>query len=345
MENKNSSSEEIDLGQLFQLIGNAFKKLFRFIGDIIKSIFHAFILFLQFLQIHFLKFLIAGIVGVILGWILDSTKEDVYRSSMIVEPNFNSVQQLYNNVEFYDELAEEKESQVLAEVLQLTEEEAQSIKEFTIESFSDQTQKIRQFSEFIRELDTTSQKLITYEDYLKNFNDINAKFHRIQIKATNPRVAKKCQPVIVKSIENNQYFKIQKKVNEQNLALQDTIIEKQLMELDSLQTFYKKLKVIEAQKANGATSINLAEKATESNSEIELLRQARLLKESKIKLNTQRANTENTINVISDFPRKGVLVNNFTSKFKFLLPLLLIILTFLALVIVALSRFLKNFNT
>ena len=32
----NASSEEVDLGQLFKLIGDAFNRLFRFIGNIFK---------------------------------------------------------------------------------------------------------------------------------------------------------------------------------------------------------------------------------------------------------------------------------------------------------------------
>ena len=41
--------EEIDLGKLFSLIGNAFSKLFNNIGLLLKVLFHYFILLLIFL--------------------------------------------------------------------------------------------------------------------------------------------------------------------------------------------------------------------------------------------------------------------------------------------------------
>ncbi|MDY8138667.1 hypothetical protein [Aquimarina sp. 2201CG5-10] len=345
MSNKENTSEEIDLGQLFKFIGDGFNKLFHFIGNIFKTTFHLIILFLQFIRTHFIKFVIAGTLGLGVGWYWDSISDPIYRSSMIVEPNFNSVQQLYNNIEFYNELAEKKESRVLGLALKVSDSLAKTIVGVKIESFSDNTQRIRQFSEFIQELDTVSRKLVEYEDYLKNFNDINAKFHRIQIDATDPEVAKKCQNAILKSIENNEYFQLQKKVNDENIALKDSLIEKQLGEIDSLHYFYKRIKLLEANKPVSSTSINLAEDTSvSSTTEIDLLLQSKELKEEKIQLNNLKANTENTINVISDFPAKGVLSKEFLKSKKILFPLILISLVFFILMLLSLNTYLKNYN-
>ncbi len=344
MSNKENTSEEIDLGQLFTLIGNAFNRFFRFIGNIFKGLFHYIILFLQFIQQHFWKFAIAGVIGIIGGGYWDYVSEPVYKSSMVVEPNFNSVQQLYNNIEFYNELAEEEEFQSLAEALKVSVEEAASMKKFEIESFSDQTQKIKQFSEFIKELDTISQKKVDFDDYLKNFNNINAKFHKVTIEAKDAKVAKKCQWAIVSSIENNQYFKLQKQINEINLALQDSIVEKQLLEIDSLQKFYRKIKTLEASKPEGSTSINLADSESDKSPEIELLSQIKLLKNEMVVLNDKKANTTNTINIISAFPNKGVLINDVLKRKIVLLPLVLIGAVFLFLWVLSLNTFLKNYK-
>ncbi|MDX1365831.1 MAG: hypothetical protein R3243_16620, partial [Arenibacter latericius] len=157
---QNSSSDEIDLGQLFQLIGNGLKKLFLFLGNIFKSIFHVIILFLLFLQRHFLKFVITGVIGLALGIYLDMTKEPRYLSTMVVEPNFNSVQQLYNNINFYNELAEAKDSIALAEALDISVKEASYISKFEVESYSDENQKVQLFDKFVRSLDSTTKKAI-----------------------------------------------------------------------------------------------------------------------------------------------------------------------------------------
>lgn len=344
MSNKENTSEEIDLGQLIKLIGAGINRLFTFIGNIFKWIFHLLILFLQFIQTHFWKFTIAGVVGIIFGTYLDYTAETIYRSSMVVEPNFNSVQQLYNNIEFYNDLAEEGENRSLGVALEISDSLAGTIKSVTIESFSDNTQKIRQFSEFIQELDTISRKLVDYDDYLENFNDINSKFHKVTIDASSSIVAKKTQKAILKSIENNEYFMLQKEVNDLNISLKDSLIEKQLIEIDSLQDFYKKIKYIEANKPQGSTSINLAEETSTSASEIDLLLQSKQLKEEKIRLNNLKVNTENTVNVISDFPRKGARVNEFLKSNKVIFPVIFIGLVLLFLTILSLNSYLKNYN-
>ena len=183
--NSNSSSEEVDLGQLFQMIGNGFKKFFNFIGNIFKGIFKIIIHFLLFIQKHFIMFAIAGVVGLAIGVYLDIIKEPKYISTMVVEPNFNSVQQLYNNVNFYNELAISEDSTALAEALDITRSEAGHIKMFSVESYSDENQKVQLFDKFVRSLDTTTQKAIDMEKYLLNFNSLDARFHTISVTATN----------------------------------------------------------------------------------------------------------------------------------------------------------------
>ncbi|MBQ0740806.1 hypothetical protein J9332_41685, partial [Aquimarina celericrescens] len=88
-------------------------------------------------QQHIIKFAIVGIVGLAIGVFLDINKQPEYLSTMVVEPNFNSVQQLYNNINFYNELAKSQDSIALAEALNITSKEAGSIKEFVVESYSD----------------------------------------------------------------------------------------------------------------------------------------------------------------------------------------------------------------
>ncbi|WP_299315615.1 hypothetical protein [uncultured Aquimarina sp.] len=347
MSNKENTSEEIDLGQLFKLIGDGINKLFRFIVNFFKGVFHAIILFLQFTRKHFLKFVIAGVVGVAIGWYLDSSVQPIYRSSMIVEPNFNSSQQLYNNVEFYNELAKEEAYKTLAAALKISDKEAETITRIEIEAFSDENQKLKQFSNFVATLDSVSRSHISYESYLENFNNINAKFHKIELSSTNATVAKKCQKTIVRSIENNTYFNTQKITNDVNVSLSESTVKEQIQQVDSLKNFYQELKILELKRPERSTgtSINLASDNTNPDrSEITLLDKKMSLNYEIQRINQQKANTENIINVISDFPDKGGLVNDFFAKRKVLLPIILILLTFIGLLLFAFNRYLKNYS-
>lgn len=346
MSTKENASEEIDLGQLFKLIGDGFNKLFRFIENICKGLFHVFIIFLLFIQKHFLKFMIVGLIGIGTGWYWDTVTDPIYRSSMIVQPNFNSTQQLYNNVEFYNDLAEEKAYKTLAASLKISDLEAQTIIKIEIEAFTDDNQKLKQFSNFVSTLDSTSRASLSYKDYLENFNNIQARFHKIELDSKNPEVAKKCQNAIVRSIENNKYFKTQKLTNDLNIKLSETNIDDQLKQVDSLKIFYQELKLLELKKPEGTseTSINLSSDSKSlDRSEITLLdRSKRLNSEIQI-LNQRKANTENIVNVMSDFPDKGGRVNDLTTKKKVLLPIFLIAISLIILGMLSLNKYLGNY--
>lgn len=340
----NSSSEEVDLGQLFQLIGNGFRKFFNFIGSIFKGIFNIIIHFLLFIQKHFLKFAIAAVVGLSIGIYLDIIKDPKYISTMVVEPNFNSVQQLYNNVNFYNELAEVQDSTTLAEALDIARSEASHIKKFSVESYSDENQKVQLFDKFVRSLDTTTQKAIDMEKYLLNFNSFDARFHTISVIATNNSVAKKIQPSIINSISRNDYFNLQKDISDINLNLQDSIYRKQITEIDSLQLLYKRVMIKEADNPMQGTNISLGDNGGNENKELALINKMEELKSGLVELNKERANKSSILNVISAFPRRGVEVKGIWNSYKFWIPVGLIGLTLLVLGMLDLNTYLKNYK-
>lgn len=297
-----------------------------------------------FVQKNIIVLAIAVVVGGIGGYFLDTITPEKYVSRMVVEPNFNSVQQLYNNIAFYNDLAEAKDSVALATALNITEREAGTIEEIFVDSYSDDNQKIKLFDEFIRELDTTTVKAIDFENYLENFNSMDARFHRISLISTDNRVAKKTQSAIINSISVNDYFKLQKRINDENLALQDTIYKKQLAEIDSLQSLYRTVLVKEAEKPMQGTNINLAEGGESTNRELALVQEKDILKEKLVALNRERANKSTIINVISDFPTRGVEQKGLLKSYKFKMPLLLLGLVIGVLGALELNRFLKTYN-
>jgi hypothetical protein len=337
-------SEEVDLGQLFKLIGNAFDRLFKFIASIFIGIFNLIILFLLFIQKHIIKFALVGFVGLAIGIYLDLNKEISYISTMVVEPNFNSVQQLYNNIEFYNELAEAKDSIALADAFSISLKEASSIKGFHVESFSDENQKVQLFDKFVRSLDTTAQKTIDMESYLKNFNSFDARFHNISVVATDNSIAKKIQPSIINSISRNSYFNLQKEISDVNIKLQEDVYNKQIAEIDSLQLLYKRVMLKEVERPMEGTNISLGENGGKDNKELALINKMDDLKSNLVRLNEERANKSSILNVISDFPRRGVEVKGILNSNKFRVPAFLLILTFLMFALLSLNTYLKSYK-
>lgn len=337
-------SEEVDLGHLFRLIGNAFDRFFRFIGSIFKGIFRVVILFLLFLQKNLIKLVLVGVLGLAIGFYLDRAKQTKYISTMVVEPNFNSVQQLYNNINFYNELAGAEDSTALAEALKITKKEAGTIKEFKVESYSDENQKIQLFDRFVRSLDTTTQKAIDMEAYLKNFNSFDARFHTVSVIATDNSIAKKIQPIIINSISSNEYFKLQKETDSVNIEFQEKLYNKQIVEIDSLQALYKRVMEKEAARPMEGTSINLGENGGKENKELALINKIEELKSSLVMLNEERANKSSILNVISDFPNKGVKQKGVLKSYKFLVPFVMLILALFVFALLSLNTYLRNYK-
>ncbi|MEN8856686.1 MAG: hypothetical protein ABF260_01280, partial [Flavobacteriaceae bacterium] len=99
--NQKTNEEEVDLGSLFIIIGNGFKKLFNFIGSVFKGLFHFLISILIFLKDNIVKIGIAAFIGFAIGVFLQVKSADKYESQMLVQPNFKSANQLYNNISYY----------------------------------------------------------------------------------------------------------------------------------------------------------------------------------------------------------------------------------------------------
>ncbi|OBX23967.1 hypothetical protein LX77_01908 [Gelidibacter algens] len=337
-------NEEVDLGQLFNAIGRLFERFFRFIGRIFKGLFGVILLFLFFIQKHFVKFAVVVVIGFIIGAILDAKKEPKYISTMVIEPNFNSVQQLYNNIAFYNELAKAEDFLSLSEALSITETEALAIRKFKVESYSDENQKIVLFDKFVRSLDTTTQKAIDMKSYLENFNSYDARFHTISVIASVNTVAKKIQPAIISSISNNSYFNLQKDISDSNIKLQDSLYNKQITEIDSLQLLYKRVMLKEAERSLQGTNISLGENGRQDNKELSLINKMEDLQLGLVELNKERGNKSSILNVISDFPRKGVRDKGILKSYKFLIPSALLIVTVLLILLLSLNKYLKNYS-
>ena len=69
------------------------------------------------------------------------------------------------------------------------------------------------------------------------------------------------------------------------------------------------------------------------------------IKSELVELNELEASKSNILNVISDFPRRGVEEKGLFTKYKFVIPLLLIGFLLFALSILELNKFLKQYTS
>jgi len=312
--------DEVDLGSLFKVIGKGFKNLLSAIVQLLRTIFHILILGLIFLRKNALKLGISVFIGAAIGLYLDLTLPVKYSSTMVVEPNFKSTQQLYNNINYYHELVKQKDSNLLAQTFHISASEASNLKGFYIEPIKNENEKYELLSDFIEEVDTTTVRNINIKEFKKSFTDYDYKYHKVKVKSLSNTIFEKLNTPIISSIENNPYYKYQKKINDENLLQNEKVLVKSLQEVDTLRKIYNEVLITEAKKAEIGTNITLAQGVKKTN-ELELFDENLKLNKELIDNNKEKAETTEIINVVSTFSKVGIEERSIFKRKTFILGL------------------------
>ena len=336
------NSDEIDLGQLFKVIGNMFERLFGFIGNILKKLFWIILLVLIGARKHFLKIALLLAIGYVAGFLIDRSKVPVYGANLIVEPNYGSARQLYNNINYYNALVEDKDTMQLSRVFNIKPSDAAKLKGFFIQPDDNENSRLQSYSRILKNLDSTAIKYFDYDSYKENTQPTEFAYHIIGVASLDKSIYPSLQPSIINSIENNKYFQLKKKATLKNLQEHDSIIGVSLVDTDSLKKELLKLKNIEANKdpVEGGTSIIMAQ-GRENNTDIMNLLERKIMLSQRLNNNRiERVEREEIIKVISDFPREGYVERSFISQLKYSIPLLLLGGFVLLLMLLQLNKFL-----
>lgn len=334
---KKNKEEEIDLGQLFVIIGKGFSKLFQFLANILKGIFNYFILLLLFLKNNIKKLVLGALIGGILGGIYQyGIKEKTYESSMTVQPNFGSAVQLYKNIDYYESLVKQQDVDRLAESLKLTTEEAKSITSIEVLPYSNENQILISYKEFIEDLDTNTVKLIDYKSYAKEQPVESFKYHVITVESTDKYLFEKLEEPIINSIIGNEYYDKVKTTSYLNLSSRKKALEDSMAELDSLRNLYKKVMIAESLKERSGTNLYMAN-AESNTKEVLVFDKFMNMNQDLIDVNKKLTEENEVINVVSSFNSVGMKVRVWYKNFA--------IIGFLAGIFIVLLYFaLSNLN-
>ena len=344
-----NDSEEVDLGQLFKSIGNAFQKLINFIALIFKGLFHYLILIIR----HFYKqikwYALAGFSGLILGAVVDFNSDKLYGANMFLKTNFQSGYQVYENIKNLDELASEKDSVKIAEILGIKVSEAASLKGFYIDPDIDVNEKITMFNGFYKSLDSITRDETTYKEYVDQLSAYNFKNHRIGVASTDKTIFPKLRENFVQAISENTYLTKLLAVNQKNFDKEIETLTNQGKEVDGLVEKYLEIRKRESEKepipgsgtnlylGNAQQSELLINEANLIKEKLEFETRIRVLTEAKVK-------GENIISILSDFPETGYDIQEWYEKNKFIFPALFIVITFLAFIFIRLGTFVRNYQ-
>jgi len=315
--NQNNNEEEVDLGSLFVIIGRGFSTLFNFIGTFFKFIFLSVIKALVFLKKNFRPIGIAVIIGGVIGGVKEFNKEDLFYSQLMLEPNFKSTRQLYNNVNYYNDLVKQKDTAILQKIFNLEMSVAASLRKFQIQPVQIDSDIINSYNSLILSLDTLSVKSFGYESFKESFTNYDYKFHRITVRAEKNDVFDKLGDVIISSVVNNNYFNRIKTITNKNLNRTDSLYRQNLIQVDTLRNVYMKVMIEESKKQTSGTSIDLGGQKSKTK-EIDLFETNRKINQDLEEIAIKKSTEYDVINIISNFQPIGTKVNFITENYIFL---------------------------
>lgn len=302
-----NNSEEVDLGQLFKLIGNMFDRFFRFIGSIFNKLFLVFIWFVFFVKKHIVKLVIVAILGFAYGLFKEKSAKPVYESSVLIKQNYNTGENLYNTINYYNGLMLQLDYATLSQELSIDSAYITSILSFNIEPLVSDNQRLIEFNEYTKKLDSSLVSTIKYKDYLKNVEESIYQMQELTISSRTNGNFKEVFQAIVNNLNSNIYFKRERDKDIRQLENRKLAVMNALEQSDSLQDMYKKVleNTLEATKGS-QTSITI-EGSDEKNKtrEFDLYINNIDLRSELVSIEREIEDNQFIVEILSNTPSRG----------------------------------------
>ncbi len=327
---KSDSTDEVDLGHVFNAIGRLFERLLRFIGKVLKYIFsliiHAFKAVIENFKIIATVMIIAAILGLAMELLLPKT----YSSSMLIRPYFDSQYQVVNNIKYYNALISNKDYNMLSSIFMIDTDEIKKLQKFEIKYGPEtENEQILQFDQFKKSLDSITASKLDFEDFIDNRSIYSASLYEIKVLAHQKDIFSKLEEGFSNSL-SNVYSEMKMQKRDSMLAIQKENILEQIKQIDSLQSIYINVLNTESQSSKseisfGSDGISMNKDKTNTK-EFELLTQEIDLRNQLRSLEQQKVENDALFDVISDFQKIGHVEKRLLHRYSLVFPVLAFLL-------------------
>jgi hypothetical protein len=347
-------SEEVDLGQLFKMIGNIFEKFFAFIGRLLNKLFLSFVWLIFFVKKHILKIIIAAIIGFAFGYFKEIKGEPIYKSTTVIKQNYDTGENLYRAIDYYNELIAERDSITLGAVLGISSSKASSLITLGVESVITENDKLKNFDRYTKGLDSVVAATVTFEEFVKNSKEFQYPVQRIIIKAKEKNVFGTVISKIVEKIEATEYFQTEQKKDLEELNRLQKSIQASLEASQELQSVYKRVletPTNEKKSLGTQTSITIDNKDDRKvTKEFELYNNDVALRRELVAIQRKKEDKQFIIEVVSSQENQGTIDNSkqFLGKrlnVKIYYMLILMILASVVLLALHFIKFLEKYKS
>src|SRR5680860_99437 len=221
--NTRPESDEIDLGQLFRMIRKGFNSIFR-----------TFLCFFLYLRNNFVKLAILVFLGFGIGFALKFIISDELKTEVIVRPNFESKDYLYNVVDEIGANLKVKDTTFFRE-LDIVVSELKSLK-IQIDPIQekDEAEDLENDMKYLEILQNFKEESFVLDVVKAEIQKKSNMNHRITFFYKNSLPGRAATLKLMEYIENNSYFKGLKKVYDENAVLKIERNTELIEQIDSL---------------------------------------------------------------------------------------------------------------
>ena len=337
-----NESEEIDLGVLFNEIGNGISKLFKSISNIILFVLNTILQLAVFVRKRIVYFALASILGLATGVFLERSTPLKYIANATIEPHFDSARQLYSNVLYLNDLAAQRDSVQLASFFGISLPEAASLTKLEITPFVTKTSLLQEYNNYTMGLDSLVATEMSYKQYVNQINDFERKTHLLKIESSEQDIFSSLLSPLIASVSDVAYFRDQQATQLANFELMDSITQVSIVQTDSLLSLFEEVRIVEANKAfSNGTNLYMSE-SSEDNAEIALLNRKITLSGELEEIRLAKLKAQRVVDVVSAFPKVGYIDKSFWKNKNVQGIALALILLSLFYLILHLDTFIKS---
>tara|TARA_R110002111_G_scaffold121226_4_gene184899 strand:+ start:53 stop:1105 length:1053 start_codon:yes stop_codon:yes gene_type:complete len=341
------NNEEVDLGQLFNAIGNLFQRLFNFIGSIFKGIFSAIIYTIKPLVDNFKLVAVAVVLTAILGYAYEKTKEPVYSSEMVVEPYFDSKYQLSSNIGYFNTLINSNNLTELSNIFEIDTVEAKTLVGFELKAGPEtQNDLFVEYDEYVQSIDTSLVDELSYIEYIKNRDLMSGRLFAIKAKSSKVDIFPHLHEGFRKTFEND-FSEHKKRVRDTLAYIDRQSINIQLDRLDSIQKTYLEAIKNDSKSPNlslGLGSVLPLQEEKTATKEFDLYLKEISLRRELNRIDQTIAEENTFYDVLSPFDKVGKKDSSIKRRYRLLFPFMTIVFFILAFLALKAFSFIKNYE-
>ena len=341
-----NASEEIDFGPIFNALSAIFTGIKSAVVYLVWKSYSLVIYSIKAIIVNYKVIVPVLLLAFLAGLFNEKKSKPLYNSKMLVMTYFDSKYQLVENLNYYNALIANKDTNELSRVFKIDVIDLESLYSFEISpGLETRNDQLKYYDTYLKQIDTSMTEVISFDEFIKNRDLLSGNLFEINVIAEKKDVFRKLENGLKGSFANNHSVKVKSK-RDSSLTLKSKTIKSQIEQINDLKETYVSVLKQQAETPNlkmGFSEIPVTEELPRTfeydllKTELSLRDRLRDIEETKIKYNE-------FYDILSSFQETGTRYKSLTTNYKIVYPLYVFILMIFIFCSRKLIMYIKNYE-